>query len=185
MIQLREDIAWVRQADGRCEPFDVAQLTASIHRAIAAAGLTDQLLAESIAAAIYHYTCEICRQQTIAASEIEELVIAVLTMLDLDMVVQTYERRRQSAQIQLDRLTDTADFELGFYRRLDTELAAVAADELEWVQLSGLRACVMRLRGARRWGESCRVLADEIVAFVRERIQQVNRTVNLRVEVME
>ncbi|MCG3148346.1 MAG: hypothetical protein PCFJNLEI_01789 [Verrucomicrobiae bacterium] len=185
MIQLREDIAWVRDAAGRLAPFDNVRLAASIQNAVATAGLAEHLLAESIASAIHLYTTDTCRQQTIAASEIAELVNAVLTMLDLDEIARAYEQRRQFAEIRLDRLTESADFELGFYRRLDSELTAVVDDDLELVQLRGLRACVMRLRGARRWGESCRVLADEIIGFVRERVRQVSRAGTLYVEVME
>jgi hypothetical protein len=38
------------------------------------------------------------------------------------------------------------------------------------VRLCGLRACVMQLRGARRWGAGCRQLAEEIITHVRSRV---------------
>ena len=79
--------------------------------------------------------------------------------------------RGQSAKISLDHMAEE-DFELGFYQRLAAALRAAAAEDLESLHLSGLRACVMRLRGAKRWGASCRSLADDIVRFVRSRIAQ-------------
>lgn len=183
MIQLREDVAWVREADGRLTPFDVTRLAASIHGAVATADPAEHLLSESVAAAIYRYIQDVCRERTIAASEITELVGAVLAMLGLDEVARAYEQRGEWAEIQLDQLTGPTDFELGFYRRLDTELSAVVTDDRERVMLRGLRACVMQLHGARRWGESCRVLADEIVGFIRERMR--TRAATLSVEILE
>ncbi|MEI6082874.1 MAG: hypothetical protein WCS70_01085 [Verrucomicrobiota bacterium] len=187
MIQLREEIAWVRDSQDRLTPFDVARLAASIHGAVAVAGAAEHLLAESVASAIHLYTRDVCQRQTIAAVEIAELVNAVLTMLGLEEIARAYEQRRQWTEIRLDQLSATADFELGFYRRLNSELNAVVDDELELVQLRGLRACVMQLQGARRWGESCRALADDIVGFVRDRVRQVRRASStaLCVEVLE
>lgn len=185
MIQLREDIAWVRGDDDRLTPFDEARLTASIQQAFAAAGIAEHLLAESVASAIHLFTRDHCRQQTIAAREVAELIAAVLTMLDLPEIARAYEQRRQWTEIHLDRLSEQADFELGFYRRLAAELTAAFGEELALVQLRGLRACVMRLRGARRWGESCRVLAEEIVDFIRERVRQAGHPGRLSIEVVE
>jgi hypothetical protein len=185
MIQLREDIAWVRDSDGRLTPFDVERLALSIRSAVVLAGTAEQLLAESVASAIHLFTRDTCREQTIDATEVGELVNAVLTMLGLNDVALAYEQRQQWTQIRLDQLTESADFELGFYRRLDSKLMAVVDEELELVQLRGLRACVMRLCGARRWGDSCRALAEDIVGFVRDRVQRVNRSTALSVEVME
>ena len=164
MIQLREDIVWVRGADDKLTPFDGSRLVASIQRAIG-----DELLAESIATAIYRHARD---TQTIAAADIAELACAALTLFGLTDYAEAYRQRGQFAEIRLDQLTGDETFELGFYRQLDHELRALA--EPARLNLSGLRACVMRLRGARRWGESCRALADDIVSFVRDRVRQVN-----------
>ena len=164
MIQLREDIAWVCAADGKRTPFDNQQLISSIQRAIG-----DQLLAESIANAIYRYACD---TNTISTAEIAKLVVTALTLFGLADCAKAYRYRDRFAEIRLDQLAGSEAFELGFYRQLDHALRNLTAPAQ--LNLSGLRACVMRLRGAQRWGESCRTLADEIVGFVRDRIQQVN-----------
>jgi len=164
MIQLREDIAWVCVADGKRTPFDNQQLIGSIQRAIG-----DQLLAESIANAIYRYACD---TNTISTAEIAKLVVTALTLFGLADCANAYRHRDQFAEIRLDQLAGSEAFELGFYRQLDHALRSLTTPAR--LNLSGLRACVMRLRGAQRWGESCRTLADEIVGFVRDRIQQVS-----------
>ena len=167
MIQLREDIVWVRGAAGNLTPFDSDKLVASIAHAIG-----DQLLAESIAAAVSRYACDGKATDTITGAEIADLVCAALTLFGLTDCADAYRRRGQFAEIRLDQLAGAEAFELGFYRQLDHELRALAGPAR--LNLCGLRACVMRLRGAQRWGDSCRTLADEIVGFVRDRVQQVN-----------
>jgi hypothetical protein len=184
MIQLREDIAWVRADDGRLTPFDADRLADSIALACEFTGHTDRLLAESVAAAVQHFTRDCETDHTIDADEIANLVVAVLTALCED-IAKAYARRREWREIRLDQI---AGFELEFYRQLDTALrAASAAEETSMMHLRGLRACVMRLRGAQRWGESCRALADEIVEFVRTRVARTRpaRAGALSLEVLE
>ncbi|MEI8314069.1 MAG: ATP cone domain-containing protein [Verrucomicrobiota bacterium] len=164
MIQLREDIVWVRGADDRLTPFDSNRLVAAIQRAIG-----DELLAESIASAIYRHARD---AHEITAADIAELTCAALTLFGLTNYADAYRRRRQFAEIRLDQLAGSETFELGFYRQLDRELRALT--EPAQLNLCGLRACVMRLRGVRRWGDSCRALADDILGFVRDRVQLVN-----------
>jgi hypothetical protein len=168
MIQPRMDIAWVRDTDGRLTPFDAERLARSVALACEFTGRADPLLAESVAAAVHQYACECEPDRVIAAGEIERIVLGVLTALACDDIARAYGSRREWAEIRLDQI---AGFELEFYRQLDQTLrAASAAEQMALVHLRGLRACVMRLRGARRWGEGCRALADEIVEFIRARV---------------
>jgi hypothetical protein len=168
MIQARMDIAWVRGADGRLTPFDPDRLAQSVALACEFTGHPDRLLAESVAAAVQQYACECEPARVIADYEIERIVLGVLTALACESVARAYACRHEWAEIRLDQI---GGFELEFYRQLDEALrAASGAEEMARVHLRGLRACVMRLRGARRWGGSCRALADEIVEFVRARV---------------
>jgi hypothetical protein len=185
MIQPREDIAWVRTADGRLTPFDADRLAKSIELACELTGHADQLLAESVAAAVYHYARECESDRTIAAAEIARIVLAVLETLTCEDAARAYARRSEWAEIRLDTMSG---FELEFYRQLDTALReASGTEEMTMVHLRGLRACVMRLRGAQRWGQACRVLADEIVDFVRARASRARpaRAGVLRLEMLE
>jgi hypothetical protein len=185
MIQLREDLAWVSADDGRLTPFDADRLIKSIEQACEFAGHADRLLAESVAAAVEHYALECESDHTIAAAEISRIVLAVLRALACEDIAHAYARRREWTEIRLDQISG---FELEFYRQLDEALrAASGAEETARMQLRGLRACVMRLRHARRWGTSCRALADEIVEFVRARVAR-SRPASagaLRMEVLE
>src|SRR5437773_2516294 len=104
MILERQDLAWVKSADGRLTPFDEARLIASIQTAARRAGHENELLAESVAGAIHLYARDCTGDQTVAASEIENIVASVLCRLDYDDVASAYSHRRQLAEIHLDEL---------------------------------------------------------------------------------
>ena len=185
MIQLNADIAWVRGDDGRLAPFDAARLTESIQLACAFTGHKDRLLAESIAASVRLFVTEGRHDQKIDSSEIARIVLDVLTMLAMNDIAHAYRTRFEWAEIRLDEI---AGFELEFYRQLDTVLRAASETiAMERMQLRGLRACVMRLRGARRWDGGCRALAEDILEFIRSRAVQARpaRAAALSLEVME
>jgi hypothetical protein len=175
MILAREDIGWVRTEDGGLSPFDESRLTRSVQRAAAAVGHRDWWLAESVAAAIRLYLVESSADRTISIDELASLVFDVLGMLGYAEIAQAYVQRNERTEIRLDDLAEHASggFELQFFRQLDTALLAAADEGLSLVQVYGLRACVMRLRGAHRWGAGCRRFAEDIVNYVRDRVSQM------------
>jgi hypothetical protein len=189
MILSRDDIAWVRAEDGQLTPFDEGRLAESIHSTAELVGHRDWWLAESVAAAIHHYVVECTGEHTIAASKVVSTAVNVLAMLGYVEISQAYARRGERTEIRLDEMLAQASggFELGFFRQLDTALRAVADEELSIVRLCGLRACVMQLRGAHRWGASCRQLAEEIVGYVRTRVSNIrpDHAAALRLAVLE
>ena len=175
MIQLREDVAWVQAEDGQLTPFDEHRLTESILRAAALVGRDEACLAESVAAAIHLYAMECLCTQTISAQEVNNIVTEVFDALGCAEIAQAYARRGERAEIRLDAMaTQVGDgFELGFFRQLDAALQAARSADLSMVRVCGLRACVMQLRGAHRWGAGCRTLAEEIVGYVRGRVSHL------------
>jgi hypothetical protein len=189
MIQARENIVWVEADNGELTPFDDQRLVESIQRAAALANHLDWWLAESIAAAIHLYAVEYLPQRAITADEVSEIAVGVLAMLGFDEVSQAYARRGERTEIRLDEIVTQASggFELGFFRQLDTALQAARDEDLSVVRVCGLRTCVMRLRGAHRWGASCRQLAEDIVDYVRCRVSRMRpeRAAALRLAVLE
>jgi hypothetical protein len=189
MILPREDIAWIKTDEGRVAPFDGERLADSIQRAAARVGHSDSLLAESIAAALQLFVCEGTGQRTLTAREVADLVASVLSMLGFEEIAQAYALQERRAQIRLDEMAARADagLELEFFRQLDAALGAAADGRTALMEVGGLRTCVMRLRGAQRWGASCRRLAEEIVNHVRVRVALLRPTqaVELRLAVME
>jgi hypothetical protein len=189
MILAREDIGWVESDDGMLTPFDEGRLIQSVQRAAEQAGHREWWAAESIAAAIRLFLIESAKDKTIFVDELTSLIVEVLGMLGYTDIAQAYIARDQRADIRLDELAaqSSAGFELEFFRQLDGALQAAADEGLSLVRVCGLRACVMRLRGAHRWGTSCRRFAEDIVNYVRERVSQKRpeNAVALRLAVVE
>ena len=175
MIQLIEDMVWVKFEDGRMAPFDEQRLALSIQDVAERAGHSDWWLAESVAAAVHAYAVKCRSDGVIPTREIVEIVVAVLTTLGFEKISEAYAGREHCAAIHLNDLATRvgAAFELEFFRQLDRELAAASDHRLSVIEVDGLRACVMQLRGARRWNSGCRRLAEEIVDYVRERVMRV------------
>ena len=168
MIQLREDIAWVRRDDGRLMTLDADRLTGELTEAAAVAGVTDWWLAEAVAAAVRQFVCDEIADRVVEARELHNLVTVVLLALGHTTLAEIYAHRHLHAEIRLNELATESGcgFELAFFRQLD-----VALDNANgFVQMRGLRSCVMQLRGARHWSAGCRRLAEEIVGHVRERV---------------
>jgi hypothetical protein len=189
MIQLHEDIVWVKFEDGRMAPFDEQRLALSIQDVAERAGHSDWWLAESVAAAVHAYAIKCRADGVIPSREIVEIVAAVLTTLGFQKISQAYAGREHCAAIHLNDLAARvgAAFELEFFRQLDHELGAASDHRLSVIEVDGLRACVMQLRGARRWTAGCRQQAEEIVEYVRERVARVRpaRAACLKLAVVE
>lgn len=176
MIWLNKDMAWVRTDDGRLVPFDGHRLAASIERAAHRVGLSEQWLAEAIVAAVNTFACDCLRDQAVAETELVSVVEGVLRAMGYDEVARAYVAARRVEPIDLDALaaqTGTG-FELDFFRQLDAALGTAARRGLTELQVCGLRACVMQLRGAQRWSTGCARLADEIVEYVRARLGRMD-----------
>jgi hypothetical protein len=189
MIQLRDNIAWVKFADGRLVPFDEHRLALSIHKVAEHTGDSDWWLAESIAAAVHVYAVKSRSDGVIPSSEIAEIVATVLSTLGYQRVSEAYSGRTDHVAIHLNELAGrrSTAFELEFFQRLDRALGAAANRQFLVIKVDGLRACVMQLRGARRWTAGCRRFAEDIVDYVRERVARVRppQAAGLKLAVVE
>ncbi|MGA2139903.1 MAG: hypothetical protein ABSH14_13680, partial [Verrucomicrobiia bacterium] len=109
--------------------------------------------------------------------------------LGYQKVSEAYSRRMDHVAIHLNELAGrrSTAFELEFFQRLDRALGAAANRKFLVIEVDGLRACVMQLRGARRWTAGCRRFAEDIVDYVRERVARVRppQAAGLKLAVVE
>ena len=175
MICANNDIAWVKFDDGHLAPFDEHRLARSIQSVAERVGQADWWLAESIAAAVHVYATRCRKNGVIPSREIAEIVSSVLSMLGFDKLSAAYATDQRRVAIHLGDLAQRvgAAFELEFFRQLDCALGAAADRRLSVLEVDGLRACVMQLRGASRWTAGRRRFAEEIVEYVRERVARL------------
>jgi hypothetical protein len=175
MILLEQDMVWVRGADGCLTPFAVRRLASAIYEAARQAGSPADWIAVPVAEAVAAYLTAREGDRVVAASELRQIVLAVLEMLGCGEIARVYQHGRQRVEIRLDELAarSGAGFELDFFQQLDAALAAVRDDAMRQMRVQGLRACVLQLRGAQRWGTECRRMAEEIVGHVRGRVARM------------
>ncbi|MGD0059764.1 MAG: ATP cone domain-containing protein [Verrucomicrobiia bacterium] len=189
MIQLHTDVLWVRAEDGRLAPFDEQRLALSIQKVAENVGHSDWWLAESIAAAVHAFAVKSRSERVIPSKEIADIVATVLATLGYDWISEAYAGDANRVAIHLNELAwrTNAGFELEFFQQLDHALSAAANRRLVAMRIDGLRACVMQLRGTRRWTAGCRRLAEDIVEHVRERVVRVRspRAASLKLAVVE
>ncbi|MGD1019916.1 MAG: ATP cone domain-containing protein [Verrucomicrobiia bacterium] len=189
MIQLQTDVLWVRAEDGRLAPFDEHRLALSIQKVAENVGHSDWWLAESIAAAVHAFAAKSRSDRIIPSQEIAEIVATVLATLGYDWISEAYAGDSNRVAIHLNELVwrASAGFELEFFQQLDHALGAAANRRLVAMRIDGLRACVMQLRGTRRWTAECRRLAEDIVEHVRGRVARMRspRAANLKLAVVE
>jgi hypothetical protein len=189
VIRANDSIAWVRFDDGHLAPFDEHRLAVSIQNVAERVGHADWWLAESIAAAVHVYATKCRKDGVIHSGEISQIVASVLSVLGFEDLSAAYGRNDRRTSIHLGELAARmeAAFELEFFRQLDRALDVAANRRLAVIQVDGLRACVMHLRGAQRWTAGCRRFAEEIVEYVRERVARLRpaRAAGLRLAVVE
>ncbi len=189
MIQLHTDVLWVRAEDGRLAPFDEQRLALSIQKVAENVGHSDWWLAESIAAAVHAFAVKSRSERVIPSKEIADIVATVLATLGYDWISEAYAGDANRVAIHLNELAwrTNAGFELEFFQQLDHALSAAANRRLVAMRIDGLRACVMQLRGTRRWTAGCRRLAEDIVEHVRERVVRMRspRAASLKLAVVE
>ncbi len=189
MIQLHTDVLWVRAEDGRLAPFDEQRLALSIQKVAENVGHSDWWLAESIAAAVHAFAVKSRSERVIPSKEIADIVATVLATLGYDWISEAYAGDANRVAIHLNELAwrTNAGFELEFFQQLDHALSAAANRRLVAMRIDGLRACVMQLRGTRRWTAGSRRLAEDIVEHVRERVVRMRspRAASLKLAVVE
>jgi hypothetical protein len=186
---MHTDVLWVRAGDGRLAPFDEQRLALSIQKVAENAGQSDWWLAESIAAAIHAFAVKSRSDQIIPSKEIADIVTTVLATLGYDWISEAYAGDANRVAIHLNELAwrTNAGFELEFFQELDHALSAATNRRLVAMRIDGLRACVMQLRGTRRWTAGCRRLAEDIVEHVRGRVARMRspRAASLKLAVVE
>ncbi|MCS7048744.1 MAG: hypothetical protein NZ483_05570 [Verrucomicrobiae bacterium] len=170
MIQRLDNFLWLRQPDGRLEPFDEAWLSEFLRERLREEA---EELIEPMAQGLFEYLQENSGHLPVRLAELDFWVDHLLTCLNLSAPEPADATR---AQIRLDELASASGvgFELGFFRELGRCLSEIAHRPRVRVQMTGLRRCVLHLRGQRRWSDGCRQLAREILGFIESHVGLAN-----------
>ncbi len=121
------------------------------------------------AAAVFYYFKHELKRSSISLGEFT---------LVLEKVLRELERAAKDARLinpanhrtesDLGKLADKVDgVELLFFAELRRALRSHLCKSPSALHFCGLRRCVKRLSGARRWNNRCQTLSDQIVAYMR------------------
>ena len=141
----------------------------------------DTEMIRQVAAGVLHYFREEQGRTSITVGEFAEALVRVLKgfgmhvgMEDAPVPPSTWN------ETDLIRLAGECDgvFELAFFPRLRREIDQQVNPESRVLKFTGLRECVKRLSGARRWSGRCEEMSDQIVAFLRHCLSEHPQAAN-------
>lgn len=171
MIALGSDYLLFQTEGGEAVPLSSSnisiELTGDTH------GLIDSEFVRQAAKAVFHYFKFELGRQTVSVAEFAEALERVLHGFALQSRPGGPSRALAPGNIlesDLCRLADEFgwDSELAFFPKLREELRRQLRASPRVVRFRGLRGCVKRLAGARRWNFRCRDLQEQIVAYLRQ-----------------
>jgi hypothetical protein len=172
MIALRDNLPLIRHAGGYVSCFERDWLHRSLVEAAHKAGYEKWWLAEHVIESVVRYLEDQFVGNELCSSGLGRAVRSVLEGIGYGEVAAQFEPLPPARRVSLPELAARAGtgYELAFFQLLESELTLLAGLGVRTLVLDGLQPCVKRLRGAKAWRADCRVLSDEIVDFVRDRL---------------
>lgn len=167
MIALGSDYLLFETATGESVPISVETISGELLGD--SAELFDAEFVRHAANAVFHYFKHELGRQSVSVGEFAAALEKVLRGFALSARRAAGEAAARSrvAESDLSRLAGEG-CELFFFPRLRAELRQQLEQAPRVLRFRGLRVCVKRLAGARRWNRSCRSLEERIVEFLRQ-----------------
>ncbi len=166
MIALASDCLLFETAGGKAVPLSAENITVEV--AGENTSYFDSEFVRHAANAVFHYFRYELGRKVVTVAEFASALEKVLS----GFATRTAGCQRSSAVLESDlgQLAEETgkDSDLFFFPLLREELRRQLRQSPQVVRFRGLRGCVKRLIGARRWSGRCRKLEEQIVAFLRE-----------------
>src|SRR5687768_13113106 len=166
MIQLHPDYLIFRTSQGELIPCSAESVT--IELIGDASSFLDPETVREAAAAVVHYFKYDLNQQTVSVAEFSDALERALKCFGFDVSTNAFENGRPTGMDLREIAAAAEDFELVFFTRLRAAFDRQARESTDVVRFWGLRGCVKRILGAKRWGQRCERFSDQIVDFLRE-----------------
>ncbi len=176
MIQLHTHCLAFEQPDGTAIPCSAEQITVEV-LGEAANGVHSDLVRHAAATVLYYFKHELGRS-TVTMQEFIQALERVLKGFGLEVATSSQATAVSSAEAVPDGVLECdlrllagvapAGYELDFFPRLREALRDRLVSHPRMVRFTGLRPCVKRLAGAKRWCPRCHRLSDQIVGYLRE-----------------
>ena len=170
MIALRTDCLLFALPNGESVPCSVEMISVEMVGGNEA-GMEPELL-QHAAASVFHYFKVELDRESVTVGEFSGALEKALQRLGC--VIHSAAGGADVVETDLARLLGDAGgcLELVFFPRLRDELRGQLRQSPRVVRFRGLRGCVKRLAGVRRWNGRCDRLRDQIVEFLRQCLNQ-------------
>ena len=170
MIALASNCILLKQPNGEFLPTDSA--TIAIEVVTEGESTLDEAFVKEASAAVLHFFKNEQGRDSVTIAEFAEALEKVLKGFDSGpaSAAATDEPAPRVIEADLQELADESGeaFELNFFPRLRNVVRSRLMLSPRVLHFRGLRNCVKRLTGARRWTVRCQVMQEQIVQFLRE-----------------
>jgi hypothetical protein len=166
MIALAADCILLRRKNGESEPVNSQAI--SIEVLSDGQPPFDEDFIKEASTAVLHYFKNEEGRDSVTLGEFAEALEKVLAGFCQTNNKADTEDSRHIVEADLQGLVADTAFELTFFTQLRAELRTYLRLSPQVLRFRGLRNCVLRLTGARRWTARCEHLSEQIVAYLRE-----------------
>ncbi|HEX4341839.1 MAG TPA: hypothetical protein VH255_00510 [Verrucomicrobiae bacterium] len=166
MIALDSDFLLFKMANGESVPFSSEMISVEV---TGETGMFDQEFVKQATASVFHYFKVELGRETVSVGEFAGALEKVLRGFAASAGAIEPKPLPEISEFDLRLIageTSSAG-DLFFFPRLRDELRSKLAQSPRLLRFRGLRGCVKKLAGARRWSPSCQRLHDRIVDFLR------------------
>lgn len=166
MIALATDCILLRRGNGELEPVNAQAI--SIEVVSDGHSPFDEDFIKEASTAVLHYFKNEEGRDAVTLGEFAEALEKVLLGFSHETMKSCSKDAARVVDADLQGLVTDAAFELTFFSQLRTELRTHLQLSPQVLRFHGLRQCVLRLAGARRWTTRCENLRGQIVEYLRE-----------------
>ena len=181
MICLSDQLPLLTYGPHQVVHYESRWLKDSIIAAAAKAGHDDWWFAADIARAVIEYLRARFSAATITVDELYDKIDRVLKHMGWDDIAAALVASPPPLRLSLIELAEEAGegYEMAFFRLLEGRLQGAAETGCEQIHLFGLRPAIKHLNAAQRWSHDCDVLCDQVVDFLRMRLQAHGENIGL------
>jgi len=169
MIALASDFLLFELTSGERIPFSAEMI--SVELMDDSGGALEPEFVKHAAASVFHYFKHELGQETVSVAEFAGALEKVLRGLGCTVCSsEPAEHVAENLEADLGRLAHESGggCELTFFPKLRGALRDQLRNSPRYVRFHGLRGCVKKLAGARRWSPRCDSLQDQIVEYLRQ-----------------
>jgi hypothetical protein len=147
--------------------YDTAWLDMALERAARAAEVEFPFVAD-IRSGVVRYLETRCPLKLMPIGDLYERMRRMLIKIGCERIADHLQPLAPPVTVSLVQTARDAGFgfELGFFEALRGELSALREAGVEDIRFTGLRECILELRGTEAWNAKCDQLLREIEAFL-------------------